>query len=172
MSADSSPAAAVPGQAPVTPTGDGTRPGASVLDRRLPPVAELAVASVALMVSGGVYLAAHLPALPPLGPAVGLLAAGGALTLVAMGLLARLRPFAWHTFFLVVRWALVAYAVIAGLLALVFIYDHTRGAVLAVLVGTLVVFALDVPMIVAFTVARYADPESGDTDADMETASR
>jgi uncharacterized membrane protein (DUF4010 family) len=133
-----------------------------VVDRRLPPVAELAVASVALMVGGGVYLAAHLPSLPPLGPAVGLLGGGGALTLVAMVLLARVRPFAWATFFLVVRWALVAYVIIAGLLALVFIYDHTRGATLAVLVLTLVVFAIDVPMIVAFTVARYADPAGAD----------
>ncbi len=161
MSADPSPLAHLRGQAPAA-TGDGSKAGSSGVYRRLPPVAELAVASVALMISGGVYLAAHLPTLPPLGPAVGLLAAGGALTLVAVALLARLRPFAWRTFFLVLRWALVGYAVIAGLLALVFIYDHTRGSTLAVLVLTLVVFAADVPMIVAFTVARYADPEIGD----------
>jgi hypothetical protein len=138
-------------------SGDGSGPGSDVLHRRLPPVAELAVASVALMVSGGVYLGAHLPKPPPLGPAVGLLTGGGVLTMIAVGLLVRVRPFAWPTFFLVVRWALVAYVVIAGLLGLVFIYDHTRGATLAVLVLTLVVFAIDVPMIVAFTVARYAD---------------
>ena len=162
MNADPSPLAPLRGPAAAA-AGDGAEPGSFVLHRRLPPVAELTVASVALMVSGGVYLGAHLPKLPPLGPAVGLLAGGGALTLVALGLLARVRPFAWHTFFLVLRWALVAYVIIAGLLALVFIYDHTRGAVLAVLVGTLVVFALDVPVIIAFTVARYADPESGDT---------
>jgi hypothetical protein len=151
---------------PLAPLGDpdpaavggGAEPGTNPAYRRLPPVTELTVASVALMLSGGVYLAAHLPTLPPLGPAVGLLAGGGALTLVAMGLLARVRPFAWRTFFLVVRWALVAYLVIAGLLALVFIYDHTRGATLAVLVLTLVVFALDVPMVIAFTVARYTEP--------------
>ena len=167
MSAASNPVAPVAGQAPVNPTGDGTRPGPSVLERRPPPVAELAVASVALMVAGGVYLAAHLPTLPPLAPAVGLLAGGGALTLVAMGLLARVRPFAWRTFFLVVRWALVGYVVIAGLLALVFIYDHTRGATLAVLALTLVVFAIDVPVIVAFTVARYADPAGADAGTEM-----
>ena len=168
MSANSSPAAPVDGQVPVTPTGDDTRPGPSVLDRRLPPVAELTVTSVALMVLGGVYLAAHLPTVPPLGPAVGLLAGGGVLTVAAMGLLARIRPFAWRTFFLVVRWAFVAYVVIAGLLALVFIYDHTRGTTLVVLMLTLVVFAIDVPMIVAFTVARYADPV--DADAGREAA--
>jgi len=128
-----------------------------VLERRFPPVAELTVASVALMLSGGIYLAAHLPRHPPLGPAVGLLIAGGALSLVSLALLVRIRPFAWPTFFLVARWALVAYLVIAGVLAFVFIYDHTRGATLAVLLLTLVVFACDVPVVVAFTVARYED---------------
>ena len=134
------------------------------LERKLPPVTELVVFSVALMLSGGVYLAAHLPTPPPLAPAVGLLAAGGACTLVAMILLSRVRPFAWGTFFLVARWALAAYVVIAGLLGFVFVYDHTRGATLAVLIATLVVFALDVPAVIAFTVARYADagPGAGD----------
>jgi ABC-type polysaccharide/polyol phosphate export permease len=135
--------------------GDGPTP--SVLERRLPPIAELTVLSLSLMLSGGVYMAAHLPRHPPLGPAVVLLAAGGALTVAAVALLSRIRPFAWPTFFLVARWAFVAYVVIAGILAYVFIYDHTRGATLAVLMLTLVVFAFDVPMIVAFTVARYQD---------------
>lgn len=138
---------------PTQRRGDGSAP--STLERRLPPIAELVVASVALMLSGGVYLAAHLPHQPPLAPAVGLLAGGGALTLAAMVLLSRVRPFAWGTFFLVARWALLAYVVIAGILGFVFVYDHTRGTTLAVLILTLVVFALDVPTIMAFTVARY-----------------
>jgi hypothetical protein len=136
-------------------TGPTQDPLPSLLTRRFPPVAELAVASVALMLSGGIYLAAHLPRHPPLGPAVGLLVAGGMFSVASIGLLVRIRPFAWRTFFLVARWALAAYAVIAGILGFVFIYDHTSGATLAVLILTLVVFALDVPMIIAFTVARY-----------------
>ncbi|HVB04832.1 MAG TPA: hypothetical protein VNF07_01080 [Acidimicrobiales bacterium] len=128
-------------------------------ERHLPPVAELVVASVALMLSGGVYLAAHLPHPPPLAPAIGLLAGGGVLTVAAVVLLSRIRPFAWTTFFLVARWSFVAYLVIAGLLGFVFIYDHTRGATLTVLLLTLVVFAVDVPAIVAFTVARYEETD-------------
>jgi hypothetical protein len=139
-------------------TGPTPDPHSSpVLLRRFPPVAELAVASVALMLSGGIYLAAHLPRRPPLGPAVGLLVAGGVLSVASIGLLVRIRPFAWRTFFLVARWALLAYLVIAGILGFVFVYDHTSGATLAVLILTLVVFALDVPMIIAFTVARYQE---------------
>ena len=138
------------------------QPGATetdVLRRRLPPVAELVVISVALMLSGGVYLGAHLPHPPPLAPVVGTLAAGGALTLVALGILGRIRPFAWDRFFLVVRWALVAYVVIAGILGFVFVYDGTKGATLAVLILTLVVFAIDVPVVIAFTVARYQETD-------------
>jgi hypothetical protein len=127
----------------------------SPLERRLPPVAELMVVSVALMLASGIYLAMHLPRQPSLAPAVGLVIAGGAMTIVAMGLLSRIRPFAWVTFFTVAKWALAAYVVIAGLLAYVFIYDHTSGPTLAVLIVTLAVFAVDVPAIIAFTVARY-----------------
>jgi hypothetical protein len=78
----------------------------------------------------------------------------------ALFLLSRIRPFAWDTFFLVARWALAAYAVIAGILGFVFIYDGTRGPTLAVLLLTLVVFAFDVPVIIAFTVARYHESTS------------
>ena len=126
--------------------------------RRLPPVDGLAVVSVALMLIGGVYLAAHLPGHPGLAVPVATVAAGAALTAVDLVLLSRVRPFAWPVFYLVFRWALVAYLVIAGLLGFVFVRDHTPGATLAVLVATLLVFAIDVPLILAFTVARYADP--------------
>jgi hypothetical protein len=126
--------------------------------RRLPPVDVLAVVSVALMLIGGVYLAAHLPGHPGLAVPVASVAAGALLTAVDLALLSRVRPFAWPVFFLVFRWALVAYLVIAGLLGFVFVRDHTPAATLAVLVATLAVFAVDVPLILAFTVARYAGP--------------
>jgi hypothetical protein len=134
---------------------------ASVLDRKLPPIAELLVTSLALMLAGGVYLAAHLPRPPALGPVEILLVAGAVLTVVALVLLSRIRPFAWNVFFKVARWALLAYVVIAGLLGFVFIFDHTRGATLVVLILTLVVFAFDVPAIIAFTVARYDEASAG-----------
>lgn len=133
----------------------------SVLDRKLPPVAELTVGSMALVIVGGIYLASHLPARPTLAPAVGLLAAAAVLLATAVGMLARIRPFAWDRFFLVVRWALLAYLVIAGLLEYVFVNDGTRGSTLVVLTLMLAIFAVDVPMIMGFTVARYqaVEPE-------------
>ena len=68
------------------------------------------VASLALMLAGGVYLAAHLPHPPPLAPAI------------------------W-------------------LLAFVFVYDATSASTLAVLLAALGVFAVDVPLVIAFTAA-------------------
>ncbi|HLI53011.1 MAG TPA: hypothetical protein VKU88_01685 [Acidimicrobiales bacterium] len=158
MSTETAPPAS-PGH-PQASEEDGELPEA--LRRRMPPVVELAVVSVALMLSGGVYLAAHLPKPPPLAPALGLLAAGGACTLVALVLLSRIRRFDWGRFFLVAGWALAAYVVIAALLAFVFVYDHTRGATLGVLISTLVVFALDVPLAIAYTVARYTGEPAAD----------
>ena len=134
-----------------------------LLDRKLPPVAELVVLSLAMMLSGGVYLAASLPKPPGLAPVVALLAAGAALTMVAVVMLSRVGDFAWDKFFLVAKWALLAYAIIAGILGFVFVYDHTRGGTLAVLLCTLAVFAVDVPTIIGFTVARYQDPGSTST---------
>jgi len=39
-----------------------------------------------------------------------------------------------------------------------FIKDHVHGAPLAVVLVMLVIYALDVPLVIAFTVARYASP--------------
>ena len=137
------------------PRAKGPEPAEGLAGPRLPPLTELVVTSLALMLGGGVVMAAHLPARPPLAVPTGLLVAGACLTAVAIAMLSRARPFAWQAFWLVARWALLAYLVIAGLLVFVFMYDGTSGATLAVLVATLAVFAVDVPTLLAFTVARY-----------------
>jgi hypothetical protein len=36
-----------------------------------------------------------------------------------------------------------------------FVYDHTRGPQLAVMTAMLALFMLNVPVLIAFTVARY-----------------
>ena len=123
--------------------------------RRLPPVTPLALTALTLVVAGGIYLAAHLPRPAPLGPAVAALAAAAAALLAAAAALARVRDFAWHTFFVVGGWALAAYLVVAGMLEFVFVLDHTRGGLLIVLTLMLVVFAVNVPLLLAFSVARY-----------------
>jgi hypothetical protein len=125
-------------------------------ERRLPPVTELGMASLALIVIGGIYLSAHLPRHVPLGPAIGLLAASVLLLVGNMIALSRVRDFAWDRFFEVGKWSLLAYAAIAGMIEYAFLRDHIRGGALVVLTLSLVVFAVHVPMLVGFTVARYA----------------
>ena len=73
---------------------------------------------------------------------------------------AGLRDFAWHTFFVVAKWALLAYAVIAGILEYVFVYDGTRGGMLVLLTLSLFIFAVDIPVLFGFSVARFQLPRA------------
>lgn len=126
-------------------------------ERRLPPVTQLGMVSLALIVAGGIYLSAHLPEHVPLTPATVLLAASVLLLLVNVSLLARVPGFAWDRFFAVARWALLAYVIIAGMIEYSFLRDHLSGGPLVVLTLSLVVFAVHVPLLIGFTVARYAE---------------
>jgi hypothetical protein len=126
-------------------------------ERKLPPVTQLAMLSLSLIVIGGIYLSAHLPRHVPLGPAVALLAASVLVLAANVFALSRVRDFAWARFFEVAKWSLLAYVAIAGMILYTFLQDHIRGGTLVVLTLSLAVFAVHVPMLVGFTVARYAD---------------
>ena len=128
-------------------------------ERKLPPVTQLGMASMALIVAGGIYLSAHLPQHVPLAPAVALLAASAALLVINLVLLARVQGFPWDRFFQVAKWSLLGYAVISGMIEYVFLQNHLSGGPLIVLTLSLVVFAVHVPTMVGFTVARYYEPE-------------
>jgi hypothetical protein len=130
----------------------------SASERRLPPVTELGMLSLALIVAGGIYLSAHLPQHVPLAPAVILLVASAVLLALNMLLLTRVRGFAWGRFGDVAKWSLLAYAIIAGLIEYSFLQNGLRGGPLVVLSLSLVVFAVHVPMLIGFTVARYHEP--------------
>jgi hypothetical protein len=127
--------------------------------RRLPPVAQVGMVSLALIVIGGIYLSAHLPRHVPLAPAIALLAASAALLAGNLTALARVRGFAWDRFFAVAKWSLLAYATIAAMIEFVFVRDHIAGGTLVVLTCSLAVFAVHIPVLIGFTVARFATPE-------------
>lgn len=127
----------------------------------LPPIAEIAIGSMVCVIVGVIFMASHLPSRPPLAVPTGLLAAAGALLLLNAVLLRRQRVFAWARFFQVARWALLAYAVIAGMLEYTFVYDHTRGSVLVVMTLMLAAFATNVMLVLAFTVARFEAVREG-----------
>lgn len=126
-------------------------------ERRLPPVTQLGMLSLALIVAGGIYLSAHLPKHVPLGPAVVLLGLSAILLAANLLALSRARDFAWGRFVDVAKWALLAYAITAGLIEFSFLHNHLRGGALVVLTLSLVVYAVHVPTLIGFTVARYAD---------------
>jgi hypothetical protein len=128
-------------------------------ERRFPPFTQIGMVSLALIVTGGIYLSAHLPQHVPLGPAVALLIASMLLLCLNMFLLTRVKDFAWTRFFQVFKWALLAYAVTAGMIGYAFLKDHLRGGPLVVLVLSLLVYAVQVPTLIAFTVARYDNPQ-------------
>src|ERR1700729_1387031 len=124
-------------------------------ERRLPPVPQMGMLSLALIVAGGIYLAAHLPHQVALTPAIVLLCASALLLAGNLAALACVPDFAWGRFFEIARWALLAYIVIAGMIEYAFLRDHVSGGALVVLSLSLVVFAVHVPVLIGFTVARY-----------------
>jgi hypothetical protein len=126
-------------------------------ERKLPPVTQVGMLSLALIVCGGIYLSAHLPQHVPLGPAVALLAASALLLIGNLISLARVDGFAWDRFVAVGRWALLAYVITAGLIEYAFVRNDLSGGPLVVLTLSLVVYAVHVPMLIGFTVARYAE---------------
>jgi hypothetical protein len=138
------------GDAVAGPTDRG-RPA----DRRLPPVTELATLALALVVVGGIFFASYAPRPAPMAFPIVLACAAGALLVVAGVLMSRLRGFAWHRFWLVARWTLLAYLIEMGMIGYVFVHNDVRGSQLALLFAMLVIFATSVPIIVGFTVARY-----------------
>jgi hypothetical protein len=129
----------------------------------VPPVTEIGAASMIAIAAGVIYTASYLPKHAPLGIPIALLLVAAGLQLVNAVLLARIPGFAWYRFLQVGRWSLLAYAIIAGMIEFAFVFDHTRGTQLVVLTLMLVLFMLNVPVLIAFTVARYeTSPAPGD----------
>ncbi len=134
-----------------------TAPGSA--ERPFPPVTQLTIASLALVLIGGIYMVGSFPNEPVYVIPVALFAASAALWVVSVLLLTRHAGFAWPVFTRVARWALLAYATIAGMIEFSFFHNNVHGTPLLVLSLMLVMFALDVPLSIGFTVARFAPPD-------------
>ena len=127
----------------------------SLVDRRLPPVTEIGAAAMVAVALGVIFNAAYLPKHAPTAVAIAILVVAAALEATNLFLVSRIESFAWARFKQVAGWFLVAYAVIAGMIEYAFVYDDTRGTQLVILTLMLVLFMLNVPVLAAFTVARY-----------------
>jgi hypothetical protein len=129
-----------------------------VTTRAHPPVTQLAVASLGMVLIGGIYMVGTFQSSPSLAVPTTLLIGSVVLWLASVVLMARHRGFAWPVFTRIARWALLAYVVEAGLIEYAFIHNHVSGSTLLLLSLMLVMFALDVTVSIAFTVARFATP--------------
>lgn len=129
-------------------------------ERRLPPVTQVGMLSLALIVAGGIYLASNIAGDVALTPAVILLVASALLLVGNLVALSRVTGFPWQRFWEVARWALLAYAITAGLIEYAFLRNDLSGGPLVVLTLSLVVYAVHVPMLIGFTVARHHEPEA------------
>ena len=112
--------------------------------------------SLALVIIGGIYMVGTYSSGPSLVVPTVLLIASAVLWLTSLFLLAQHKGFAWPVFVGVARWALLAYVVIAAMIEFSFIHNNVSGTPLLLLTLMLVMFALDVPLSIGFTVARFA----------------
>jgi hypothetical protein len=138
-----------------------------VTERKYPPFTELGMLSLALIVVGGIYLSSHIPQHVPLGPAIALLIASAAVMSVNLTLLRRVPGFAWPRFYQVAKWALAAYLFTAAMIEYAFLRDHLTGGPLVILTLSLIVYAVQVPTLIAFTVARYDTTSSDPADGSL-----
>jgi len=124
-------------------------------EREYPPFTQLGMFSLALIVIGGIYLSSHIPQHVSLGLPIALLIASAAVMTVNLTLLRRVPGFAWHRFFQVAKWALAAYLFTAAMIEYAFLRNHLKGGPLVILTLSLIVYAVQVPALIAFTVARF-----------------
>jgi hypothetical protein len=137
--------------------------------RRYPPFTELGMFSLALIVAGGIYLSSHIPQQVALGPAIGLLVASALVLTINLALLLRIPDFAWPRFLQVAKWALLAYLFTAAMIEYAFLRNHLKGGALVILTLSLLVYAIQVPTLIAFTVARW---EHSSVEDAADTAAR
>lgn len=133
-----------------TPTGP-QRP----FDRKMPPVIGLCMAALTLAIIGGVLIASQIGTEPSLTLPRVLVVIALVVEVTAVAIMIRVRPFAWGLFRRVFGVALCAYVVQSGIIGWTFVKNDVPAAPFIVLTGGLVVFATIVPLMIAFTVARY-----------------
>lgn len=127
----------------------------------LPPVAQVGVVALTLIVVGGIYLSAQYPTHVSLLFPAALVTVAAALVVFNLISLIGSKILARDVFFRIGKWALLAYVIIAGMLEYVFVLDGIRGRGLILFSSMLFIFAIDVPMIIAFTVASFQSHADG-----------
>ena len=128
-----------------------------------PKAVEASTLSLACVLIGGIWLGSHASPKSDhslMLPTV-LLIASVVLFLAAMAMITRVKDFAWKTWVTLGKWALLAYVLEGGMILFAFVHNHVRGNTLAVVIGSLAMFMINVPFLIATTVARYDTPGQG-----------
>ncbi|MGB3411044.1 MAG: hypothetical protein WBA45_07580 [Microthrixaceae bacterium] len=128
-----------------------TRP----FERKVPPVIPVAMLGLTLAIVAGILVIAQIGEEPALTLPTIFVAGAVLLEIIAIIMAATIRPFAWAQFAVVFRWALLAYVLQSSIIEWSFIINDVPGRPLAVLTVGIVVFATVVPVMIAFTAARY-----------------
>jgi len=100
-------------------------------------------------------IAAYLPRHVSLAWPVAFLIASVVFLAVAVVALARRRNVAWERFRTVAKWVLILTGIFAAMAEFMFIYDRTPGTTLAILTAVLILSAVDIPVLLGFSVARH-----------------
>ena len=137
-------------------------------ERKFPPFTEVGMFSLALIVIGGIYLSAHIPQHVPLGLPTALLIASALLVVFNLCSLTRVPDFAWGRFFQVGKWALARLPVDRGADRVRVPAATTSGAARwSSSPLSLLVYAVQVPAMIGFTVARYDTPGGVGADGSL-----
>jgi len=124
---------------------------------RSPVVGCMLASIVCAFLSVGI-IAAYLPRPAPLPWSIGFLVASAALLAAALVFLLRRRGFAWRLFFAVARWILALTLVFTAMAVYVFVSDGTPLKTMAIMAIVLLLTAIDIPVLVGFSVARHERP--------------
>lgn len=106
-------------------------------------------------------MGAYLPRDVPLAWPIGFLIASVAFTAAAMALLSR-RRLAWGLFFAVVKWVLAVTSVFSSTAILLFFLNDIPGRTMAVMSAVLILTAVNLPLLIGFSVARHERLDSSD----------
>ncbi|HTO01654.1 MAG TPA: hypothetical protein VL068_13375 [Microthrixaceae bacterium] len=126
-------------------------------ERKVPPVVPVGMVGLTLAITGGILVVAQIGEKAALTIPTIFVIGAILLEIVAIGMATTIRPFAWVQFGKVFRWALLAYVLQSAIIEWSFIINDVPGRPLAVLTAGLVVFATVVPVMIAFTTARYQE---------------
>lgn len=124
-------------------------------ERTFPPIVAVGMVALTLAITGGILVVSQIGERSRLMVPSVFMGAGIILEVVSVAMLVTVRPFAWSRFVQVFRWALLAYIAQSAIIEWSFIKNDVPGRPLAALSAGLVVFATAVPLMIAFTVARY-----------------